>query len=454
MTQDEATALRKVTEQRLLDIVKKHVKAFSKADLTYFERSDKLAKRIPQFYLTFKVHKTPLKTRPVVSCINSPIEYYSKWLDVYMKKLLPLSRTYLRDSTQVLKELAALGNLPPNAKLFTADAISMYTNIDIQHALQVFRCYFTDFADEIPDDFPTEPFLAILEIVMTSNIFQFDDTYYRQKDGAAMGTGSACMLATLYYALHERMEMLTLFNQDTLLYFKRFIDDILGIWTGTDDEWKLFQDRLNDFGKLKWTVSDLSDTAIFLDLEISINKDRCIVTKTYEKPMNLFLYIPPTSAHPPGVLKSIIYGNLQRFWKQNTLTSDYIDMACKFFQRLVARGHSPDNVRKLFREAAIAIDRHSRRTPPLTRRADSRNTLFYHLEFHPRGVTRQTVRSLYNFTGCADLSGFPRLIIAFSRPQNLRNALMRTQMEGQDGSRASDIFDRMIAEEPLDDSVA
>jgi hypothetical protein len=26
--------------------------------------------------------------------------------------------------------------------------------------------------------------------------------------------------------------------------------------------------------------------------------------------MNLYLYIPPASAHPPGMLKSIVYGNL------------------------------------------------------------------------------------------------------------------------------------------------
>lgn len=49
----------------------------------------------------------------------------------------------------------------------------MYTNIDIDHALQVFECWLTEFPSEIPNDFPTTLFLKVLKIVMTSNVFQF-----------------------------------------------------------------------------------------------------------------------------------------------------------------------------------------------------------------------------------------------------------------------------------------
>jgi hypothetical protein len=94
-----------------------------------------------------KVHKSPWSTRPVVSCVGSFAEIFSKWLDVQLKKFLLLSQTYLQDSNQVLHELHALGPLPPDAKLFTADAVSMYTNmIDTHHALIVFCQWFQDFS--------------------------------------------------------------------------------------------------------------------------------------------------------------------------------------------------------------------------------------------------------------------------------------------------------------------
>jgi hypothetical protein len=62
--------------------------------------------------------------------------------------------------------------------------------------------------------------------------------------------------------------------------------------------------------------------ADFLDLTLEI-KNGHIVTKTYEKPTNLFLYIPPTSANSPGVLKSIIFGNVHHYWYQNSNIDDY-----------------------------------------------------------------------------------------------------------------------------------
>jgi hypothetical protein len=62
---------------------------------------------------------------------------------------------------------------------------------------------------------------------------------------------------------------------------------------------------MNNFGALTWKVKELSKSVNFLDLTITIGEDCRIMTKTYEKLMNLYLYIPPALA-----LKSIVYGNL------------------------------------------------------------------------------------------------------------------------------------------------
>jgi hypothetical protein len=95
----------------------------------------------------------------------------------------------------------------------------MYTNIDTQHALIVFRQWFQAFPSEIPKAFPTELFLAVLELIMTWNVFSFDDTFWLQITGTAMGTSCACMYTTMYYALHERQSIIPLHGVQ-LLYFK------------------------------------------------------------------------------------------------------------------------------------------------------------------------------------------------------------------------------------------
>ena len=77
----------------------------------------------------------------------------------------------------------------------------------------------------------------------------------------------------------------------------------------------------------------------FLDLTVTINNHHQIITKIFQKATNLHLYIPPTSAHPQGVLKSLIYGNLHRYWKQNTYVAGFVDIAEQFASRLIERGY-------------------------------------------------------------------------------------------------------------------
>ena len=45
-----------------------------------------------------------------------------------------------------------------------------------------------------------------------------------------------------------------------------------------------------------------------MDLTIKIKDLDQIDTRTYQKPMNLYLYIPEASAHPRNVMKGMIAG--------------------------------------------------------------------------------------------------------------------------------------------------
>ena len=67
--------------------------------------------------------------------------------------------------------------------------------------------------------------------IMRNNIFQFEDLYFLQLLGTAMGISAAVMWATIYYAYHEIHTLLPKHGAN-LLYYKRFIDDVFCIWTG------------------------------------------------------------------------------------------------------------------------------------------------------------------------------------------------------------------------------
>jgi hypothetical protein len=163
--------------------------------------------------------------------------------------------------------------------------------------------------------------------------------------------------------------------------------------------------------------------------------------------MNLFLSIPPHSAHPKGVLKSIIYGNLRRYWLKNSKRSDYIPTATRVAQHLVNRGHHRDTITQLFLEVATHIDRQvqtkrdSSPTPPTKQETGA--TLYIHWEFHPRGIQRHQLRQMYVRT-LSHHSGFDQMIVAYSRPRNLRDLLMPTTLKEPPERPASSLFPATI----------
>jgi len=414
----------------LLDFYRSYL---TSAERTYFQRSLLNRVRIPVFYITLKVHKGPLASRPIVSCVGSLLNIFSTWLDYKMKALVKHVPTFLRDSNHTIEDLKLLGPLPDYARLFTADAVSMYTNIQCEEGCAAFQGWFDDYAEELPRNFPVALFMAVLKIVMTYNIFQFDNTYWLQLSGTAMGTSCACLYATIFWGYIERKRILPKWKH-LLPFFKRFIDDKLGIWVGSTLEFEQFMIDLNSQGSLQWIASGLQSSVNFLDLTISFCQDNKLSFMTYQKAFNLYLYIPPSSAHPPGVLKSIIYGNLRRYWQQNTSIDDYIAIARQFADRLEARGHKRSTITELFLEATKAFTK----TAP-TKSTTAESPLYLHWEWHPRGLTRQQLRQAYN-EHLQGHDGFDRLIIAYARPQNLRGSLTRSRLNEPPGQNASDFI--------------
>ena len=77
--------------------------------------------------------------------------------------------------------------------------------------------------------------------------------------------------------------------------------------------WDQFTKSMNNYPGLTWEFNVPSDKVDFMDLTISI-KNGQISTSLFEKPLNLHLYIPPHSAHPPGLLPGIIHSTLFRIF--------------------------------------------------------------------------------------------------------------------------------------------
>jgi hypothetical protein len=281
-----------------------------------------------------------------------------------------------------------------------------------------------------------EVFLDVLKIMMENNIFCFANSHWLQLSGTAMGTPAACAYATILYGYHENSQILPQFTPN-LLYFKRYIDDVFGIWlppiTNKNSTWTSFKSKLNEWGSLTWIIEEPSPSTIFLDLNIKIENGK-ILTSTHQKPMNLYLYIPPPSAHPPNCFKGLIIGEMKTYWQQNN-EEDFTSILSKFVVRLTERGHSLNTLATILQDAAAILDKN----PTTTYQEANPNTLFIHWVYHPHGIQHQEIRRLYNET-LKPILNYNNMQVAISRPNNLRDLLSRASLNIPNNTSINDLI--------------
>lgn len=430
-------------------------------DEVYITRALRKCKRITQFYINIKIHKEEIGSRPVSGGGGTILAAMSKLVDAYLQPLTEHLPTYIRNWEQIKQQLEDFDPLPPGAKLFTADATAMYTNICTDHSIEVLKLWLNKLGEEgkLEDNFPTNMVIQLTELIMRNNYFQFGDTEWIQLTGTAMGTPIACIYATLYYAWKETDCLLPLFKSN-LLYHARFIDDIVGIWLpGPDHTYAEYCQELENFGILKWKASKLEDSVIILDLQLKIGKDRKIEFETYQKPMNRYLYVPGRSLHPKGGLRSTCLSMLERFWNQNTKIANYIKYAGLLFERQVNRGRDPKELSIHFTEAAQRIDDKASglvRPKPKAKILPS-DTAIFHQVYHPGGLTQGEIKEQFHRTcnfgerlrcntndlrenEAAKHPNINRLLIARSRPMNLKDKLCPSKLYQADGQYVSQVL--------------
>ena len=274
----------------------------------------------------------------------------------------------------------------------------MYTNIDTDHALLVLGNFFRNHQLCRPIWGTADTILEALELLMRNNLFQFGDTYWKQTDGTAMGAPPAPAYATVYYAIHE-IELTQKFGR-FLKFYRRYIDDAIAIWQSSPDEgedilqWELFKTAMDNFGSLTWKVESRSTAVNFMDLSISIKNNR-LVTKIYEKPENLYLYLPSASCHTPGIIKGTVIGMIYRYYVLISSQSDYIAQIETFFHRLCNRGYRPGYLKPIFEEAITRapLINASRNTPKAP--VQYHTICPIHVPYHPLHPTGKQIQAIF-----------------------------------------------------------
>ena len=171
---------------------------------------------------------------------------------------------------------------------------------------------------------------------MKNNCFQFNKKTYQQISGVGTGLKLAPPYACLGMGQYEKIAFNS--NQpllDLILLWKRYIDDVFGLFKGTEKQFEDFVNWLNSLmpGVVKFTSKISYSHVEFLDLVIKIDNGR-LTTDLFIKPSNLQLYLNYNSNHPEPCKTGLVYGQALRVVERCTDAQD-------------AKGHLEDLKEKL-----------------------------------------------------------------------------------------------------------
>ena len=139
-------------KKHILGWLKTHHKKLTKMECAFLPKKLK-SNQSPyaRFYITLKANKLKpgqtvdqLRSRPIVSCPGSLLHGLGVWVDRRLQEVAKNTISYFKNTLELKKQLLDL-NLPTNTCLFTADAVSMYTNIPTHMALNLIGKYLTQY---------------------------------------------------------------------------------------------------------------------------------------------------------------------------------------------------------------------------------------------------------------------------------------------------------------------
>ena len=134
--------------------------------------------------------------RPIVSGCESCCERISNFADYYLKPLTRLNSSFIQDTTDFVKKIKDVKS-NEGTILISADVSALYTNIPQEQGIEAVREAL--FKRDNPK-VPTEFIVRVLEIVLKSNIFEFNSELFIQLIGTAMGSRPAPSYANLFMA--------------------------------------------------------------------------------------------------------------------------------------------------------------------------------------------------------------------------------------------------------------
>ena len=213
---------------------------------------------LPKFYGILKIHKKPVKMRPIIPCHSAVQNPAAKYVDKNLRPLILEAPTIIHGTKDLAIKLSKL-NINTNPKYFiiTGDVVAFYPNIPITEYMTIILHMYEEFIGTIginPATISTLKerrkfslillFAECLHLGNTKLICTYMGKYYLQLKGLAMGVASSPSIANLYGWFYEGQ--CGILNDPNIIFYGHYIDDCIAIvYADNEDQALLAVQKLN-----------------------------------------------------------------------------------------------------------------------------------------------------------------------------------------------------------------
>ena len=303
--------------ERVIAKYNKKVKTIFRDNQDLLKQFTTRAPSLSYLYGLIKTHKPNNPVRPIISSVGSVTYKLSKWL---VKILSPfvgtISSSNIKHNVDLVEKLNNLDiNYP--FKMVSFDVVSLFTKVPVDDLLE----YLSEFLNNFDLELPTESIIELIKLCICDSVFTFDDKFYVQKFGMAMGNPLSPVLSNLFMEFFETKFLPNILPQGVLWFI--FVDDIFCIWPLAENV-KTFLINLNNLvPSIKFTFEEEVDCCLpFLDVRI-YRTDIGFKFTVYRKPTNVCSYIHYYSNHSEQVKKATFSSMFLRALR--VCSPEYID---------------------------------------------------------------------------------------------------------------------------------